>query len=171
MNVDAVAARHSRRRKHHRHQFNSSLLSGEVAVSSNVKHVASSSRSHDHKSSKEDAASSNVKHVASSSHSRDRNHNRRDRNSNSRAVSRSASSVKAHRRLSVRRNRRDNNSHEASVSQHQRDLLLLLGLNRNHSSDSNSVHRRRSRSRSVRLKAVRRLLLEAVRAKARNHKC
>jgi hypothetical protein len=45
MNVDAVAARHSRRRKHHRHQFNSSLLSGEVAVKSNVKHVASSSHS------------------------------------------------------------------------------------------------------------------------------
>jgi len=61
--------------------------------------------------SKEDVVRSNVKHVALSSHSRDRNNkrdrnnNRRDRNSNSHAVSRSASSVKAHRKLSVPHNR------------------------------------------------------------------
>ena len=50
------------------------------------------------------------------------------------------------------------------------DLHQRRGLNRSHSRSNNNALRKLNRSRNVRLKADRRLHLEAERAKARNHK-
>jgi len=86
-----------------------------------------------------------VKRDALSSHSRDRNSN-----SNSHAVSKSKPSVgPVHLKRNEPRNRCDNNSHEASVSQHPRDPR----------------HRKRRSNNSLSRSAV---ILE--RAKARSHK-
>ena len=96
-----------------------------------------------------------VKRDALSSHSRDRNSN-----SNSHAVSKSKPSVgPVHLKRNEPRNRCDNNSHEASVSQHP--------CNRRRSRNMN-VRRRRRNSNSPSRSAVIRVIL--ARAKARNHK-
>ena len=91
------------------------------------------------------------------------NSNRSDLLSNSEVVVRNnvkrvAPNVRLHLGQNVHHDRHSNSSHEASVSQHQRDLSRRRSRNRN-------VRRKRRNSNSLSRSAV---ILE--RAKARNHK-